>query len=84
VLGSLHGVDLKSHSVCHILEQSHRPQVPIRQCGGTDSSTVDRFAAFRYGHPWHTGVRVAKYPKVEYPLERESVSMKKPCPESTR
>jgi hypothetical protein len=37
-----------------------------------------------YGQPWQTGARVAKYPRENSPETRESVSMKRPCPESIR
>src|SRR4029077_10447087 len=43
-----------------------------------------RGRAWGYGQPWQTGVRVAKYPKDNSPEDKESVSMKKPCPESIR
>ena len=37
-----------------------------------------------YGQPWHTGIRVAKYPKDKLPVFNESLSTKKPWLESMR
>jgi hypothetical protein len=48
------------------------------------SENERRSARVRYLQPWHTGVRAAKYPKVNSPEATESVSMKKPCAESIR
>jgi hypothetical protein len=50
----------------------------------THVPTYQKGSTLVYGQPWQTGVRGAKYPRENTKEVRESLSMKKPCPESIR